>query len=228
VTAAPPRPAVVPVPAAPPPADAAGRTTPATQQQRRLRYTAALAALRTRAALLPTGSVQRRQALQVCGAANLLTALGIRVDVVQPAAPWPRDRPHRLQVTNSAGLLGDLALLVGVPRTAQGWAEAADRVLPVRTASRPALRVATTGVACPVSVGYRTAAGPLLLPPRTLNEVVAIRDLVIEVRLAPAPERSSMLPDTVPAGHVGAVAAVALRRVRGSWHTLERSRPDFR
>jgi hypothetical protein len=43
-------------------------------------------------------------------------------------------------------------------------------------------------VVCPVAVGYRTADGPLLLPPRTLDDVVAIRGLVIEVRLLPARE----------------------------------------
>ncbi|TQN38002.1 hypothetical protein FHU33_4682 [Blastococcus colisei] len=182
MTAAPPRPAVVPPsrPSALPPSP---RATPATQQQRRLRYGAALAALRARAAVTPTGSVQRRQTLQLCGAANLLTALGIRVDVVQPTVPWPRDRRHRLQVENSAGLLGDLALLVGAPRTAEGWADVADRVLPVRTASRGPLRDAADAVTCPVTVQYRTDDGPLLVPPRSLYDVVAIRGLVVEVRL---------------------------------------------
>jgi hypothetical protein len=156
------------------------------QQQRRLRYGAALAGLRARATVTPTGSIQRRQALQVCGAANLLTALGVRVDVVQPTAPWPRDRQQRLQVTNAAGLLGDLALLVGVPRTAQGWTDVADRVLPMRTASRKVLRGGTDPVVCPVTIGYRTDAGPLLVPPRTLNEVIAVRCLVVEVRLLAA------------------------------------------
>ncbi|SFF50270.1 hypothetical protein [Blastococcus tunisiensis] len=158
------------------------RATPATQQQRRLRYGAALAALRARDAVLPPGSVQRRQALQVCGAANLLTALGVRVDVVQPAVPWPRHRRHWLLVDNSAGLLGDLALLVGAPRTAEGWAETADRVLPVRSrARRPA--PAGEAVVCPVTVRYRTDDGPVLAPPRSLYEVMGFRGLVVEVRL---------------------------------------------
>ena len=161
------------------------RVTPTTQQQRRLRFQATLAGIRARAAMTPASSLQRRRALQICGAANLLTALGIRVQVVQPATPWPRERPHRLLVENTAGVFGDLALLVGVPRTAGGWSDVADRVLPVRTA-RPALRDVTDAVVCPVVIGYRCADGPLLVPPRTLEEVVALRDLVIEVRLHPA------------------------------------------
>lgn len=186
MTTAPPRPAAVPPSRRPGVLPPPGRATPATQQQRRLRYGAALAALRARAAVTPTGSAQRRQALQVCGAANLLTALGVRVDVVQPTVPWPRDRRHRLQVDNTAGLLGDLALLVGVPRTAEGWADVADRVLPVRPASRrPSLLAAGEAVACPVTVRYRTEHGPLMVPPRSLYDVVAIRGLVVEVRLLP-------------------------------------------
>ncbi len=175
MTAAPPRPAVLPVPMT-------DRATPATQQQRRLRYGTTLARLRARAAVTPAGSVPR---LQVCGAANLLTALGVRVDVVQPTVPWPRTTQHRLLVENTAGLLGDLALLVGVPRTAAGWADVADRVLPLRP-YRTTTRHTADAVVCPVSIGYRTAEGSLLVPPRTLNDVVAIRGLVIEVRLLAA------------------------------------------
>jgi hypothetical protein len=176
VTEAPPRPAVLPLPTT-------DRATPATQQQRRLRYSATLARLRARAAVTPAGSLPR---LQLCGAANLLTALGVRVDVVQPRVAWPRDRRPRLRVENTAGLLGDLAVLVGVPRTTEGWADVADRVLPLRP-SRPAARRAGALV-CPVTVGFRSADGPLLVTPRTLNDVVAIRGLVIEVRLLEARE----------------------------------------
>lgn len=177
MTAAPPRPAVVPL-------SPAGRATPATQQQRRLRYSATLAGLRARAAVTPAGSIPR---LQLCGAANLLTALGVRVDVVQPRTAWPRDRQHRLRVENTAGLLGDLALLVGVPRTAEGWTDVADRVLPLRPSRRRAQRTGAA-VECPVTIAYRSAEGPLLVPPRTLNDVVAVRGLVIEVRLLEARE----------------------------------------
>jgi len=167
-------------------APAADRADPATQQRRRLHYTATLSGVRMRASLLPVASVRRRQAFQICSAARLLTALGIRVDVVQPGIPWPRHRTHRLDVTNDAGLLGDLALLTAVPRTAAGWATVADRVLPAGATLRTTEPGPGDAVVCPVTITYRTAAGPLSLPPRTPAEVIAVAGLVIEVRLLPA------------------------------------------
>jgi hypothetical protein len=136
--------------------------------------------------LTPAGSVRRRQALQVCSAARLLTALGARVDVVQPATPWPRHQMHRLRTSNDAGPFGDLALLTAVPRTTPGWAAVADRVLPAGSTLRTAEPDAREAVVCRVTIGYRTAAGPLNAPPRTPSEVAAVRGLVIEVRLLPA------------------------------------------
>jgi hypothetical protein len=166
---------------------AAVQADPATRHRRRLQYAAALAGARMRASLLPGASVRRRQAFQICSAARLLTALGIRVDVVQPGIPWPRHRTHRLDVTNDAGLLGDLALLTAVPRTAAGWAVVADRVLPARATLRTAAESDPgDAVVCPVTITYRTAAGPLSRPPRTQAEVIAVAGLVIEVRLLPA------------------------------------------
>jgi hypothetical protein len=165
---------------------AAVQVDPATRHRRRLQYAAALAGARMRASLLPGASVRRRQAFQICSAARLLTALGIRVDVVQPGIPWPRHRTHRLDVTNDAGLLGDLALLTAVPRTAAGWAVVADRVLPAGATLRTAEPDPGDAVVCPVTITYRTAAGPLSRPPRTPAEVIAVPGLVIEVRLLPA------------------------------------------
>jgi len=147
-----------------------------------MRYTATLAGARMRASLLPGGSVRRRQALQVCGAARLLTALGIRVDVVQPGSPWPRHRTHLLRITNEAGTLGDLALLTAVPRTTSGWAAVADRALPAGAPSTAQPDPPDAAV-CPVRIEYRTAAGPLPAPPRTPAEAIAVLGLVIEVRL---------------------------------------------
>jgi hypothetical protein len=181
VTPSPHRAPVVPLP--PPLTPHPDRADPGAQQHRRLRFAAAQGGFRARAALVAAGSVRRRRSLQVCTAARLLTALGVRVEVVQPVTPWPRNRHHRLQVGNTAGLLGDLALLVAVPRTTLGWADVADRVLPLRTVLRPAV-TQDDAVDCPVTVHYRTA--PDLPDPRTLNEVVAHRGLAIEVRLLPA------------------------------------------
>jgi hypothetical protein len=162
---------------------------PATQRLRRLRFTAARAGARLRSSLLAKGSVRRRQAWQVCSAARLLTALGVRVDVVQPETPWPRHRAQRLRVTNEAGLLGDLALLTAVPRTTPGWAAVADRVLPTGSTVTTAQPTEDDAVVCRVTIAYRTAAGLCELP-RTPAEVAADPGSVIEVRLLPAVGRA--------------------------------------
>ena len=62
-------------------------------------------------------------------------------------------------------------------------------MLPVRTSLRAT--APRSGVPCPVTVTYRTERGPLALPPRTLDEVVAIDGLVIEVRLLEALRRAA-------------------------------------
>jgi hypothetical protein len=139
-----------------------------------------------RASLVTGGSVRRRQALQVCSAARLLTALGVRVDVVQPSTPCPRHRAQELRITNDAGVLGDLALLTAVSRTTSGWAAVADRVLPAGSSLRTADRDPGDAVVCPVTIGCRTDAGPLTTPPRTPAEAAAVLGLVIEVRLLEA------------------------------------------
>ena len=66
----------------------------------------------------------------VCGAADTLTALGVRVQVFSPAIPWPRT--GRFVISDHVGRLGDLA---------------------VSTAIRGATDDGT--VICPVSVRYR-------------------------------------------------------------------------
>jgi hypothetical protein len=190
VTAAPPRAPVVLVPRRGTGAPDRARADVATQQSRRLQFTAALAGVRLRSTLNVASSVRRRQAFQLCSAARLLTALGIRVAVVQPEVPWPRHLPHRLRITNDAGLPGELALLTAVPRTTHDWSAVADRVLRVGTPLRPADPLPGGAVECPVTIAYRTEAGPLAAPPRTLNEVVAVLGLVLEVRLQSIAEGS--------------------------------------
>jgi hypothetical protein len=186
VTEAPHPATVVSLPRLPGHATTADPVDRATQRLRRLRFTAARAGARLRSSLLAKGSARRRQAWQVCSAARLLTALGVRVDVVQPETPWPRDRAQQLRVTNEAGLFGDLALLTAVPRTTPGWAAVADRVLPTGNTRPTAEQDPGDAVVCRVTIGYRTAAGPLTGSPRTPAQVAAARGLVIEVRLLPA------------------------------------------
>jgi hypothetical protein len=161
-----------------PPAD------PAVQQQRRLRLATTLAGARLRLAVLPGSAAGRRQSVQVCSAARILTALGVRVRVVQPVTPWPRHRPLRLVTAADPGWLGDLALLTAVPRTTSGWSVVADRVLPSTAATGA---TAPAGAAlCPVALRFRDGGRLLDGVPRRLSDVLATRDPVIEVELLPA------------------------------------------
>jgi hypothetical protein len=169
---------------------------PATQQRRRLHLAATLAGIRARAALVPEGSLRRRQRTQVCGAARILTALGVRVRVVQPATPWPRSRPHLL-VAADVGWLGELALLTAVPRTTHGWTALGDRALPTRCHAR-AVPAPADAVLCPVAVHVRAEGRSLDHPPRTLAEVLAARELVVEVHLLPALDPADERPHGLP------------------------------
>ena len=166
-----------PVPALPPLVD------PATQLRRYLRLAATLIGNAVRGVFVSPGPSRRRQRLQVCSAARLLTALDVRTQVFAPTTPWPRHRPSRLELGADVGWLGDLALVTAVPKWTGGWAEVADRALSGRRAE-PA--VLLDAVPCPVAVRYRCDAGPLDRPPATLAEIAAARGLVVEVHLLPA------------------------------------------
>src|SRR5688572_22169671 len=73
---------------------------PTTRRRRRLQLATSLASLHVRTVLMPETSIRRRQRVQVCGAARILTALGVRVRVVGPRTAWPRHRPCRLVVAD--------------------------------------------------------------------------------------------------------------------------------
>jgi hypothetical protein len=170
-------PADAPPADAPPPADAVPACAcPAdarTQRRRRLRLARTLAGFSVHRALLPRSAARSRQRLEVCGSANILTALDVRVRVVGSAVPWPR--LGRVVVSDHTGWLGDLALSTTVPGTPV-IGRSPTRALPVGS------------VACPVVLRYRTAAGYLAQSeiPRTLAEVAAARGLVVEVHRLPA------------------------------------------
>jgi hypothetical protein len=169
--------------------DAVGTVDPATQQRRRLRLASTLASLYVRTALVPETAVRRRQRIQICGAARILTALGVRVQVISSRTPWPTARPGRLVVSDDVGWLGGLALVTSVPRTTTGWRAICGQVLPGAPAEAdPGDR---EDVLCPVVVRYRTDAGPLEHAPAALAEMVAASGLVIEVHLLPAIDASS-------------------------------------
>jgi hypothetical protein len=155
---------------APRPRAAAAR---ATQRRRRIRLARTLAGVSLRSALLPRSATRSRQRLRVCGSADILTALDVRVRVVGAAVPWPR--LGRVVVSDHTGWLGDLALSTAVPGTPV-IGRSPTRALPVGS------------VACPVVLRYRTADRYLDRHeiPRTLAQVTAARDLVIEVHRLPA------------------------------------------
>jgi 1-acyl-sn-glycerol-3-phosphate acyltransferase len=88
----------------------------------------------------PVGSSRRRA---VCGAARVLTRLGVRVEVRAPVVAWPRTGPGPLLVANTVTALDPLALLTAVPGTAV--AGAPERLAGVAVPTLPAVsaRVAT-------------------------------------------------------------------------------------
>jgi hypothetical protein len=141
-------------------------------QRRRLRFVAALAGARIRLAVVPEHAVRRRQRVQLCSAARILTASGVRVRVVQPERPWPRHRSLIL-VTPDHGRLADLAVLTAVPRTTPGWSAVADRVFSAGAGARE--RVPAGALRCHVTVSFRSEADVL----------------VVEVRLLAAEEQTS-------------------------------------
>lgn len=167
---------------------------PTTRRRRRLRLAAALANLHMRTLLVPETSIRRRQRVQVCGAARILTALGARVRVVGPRTAWPRDRACRLVVDDDAGWVATLALITTVPRTTEGWESACRRALPRVRIPGDRDRGTADAVACPVAFRYRADGRLLDRPPRTLAEILATRGLVVEVHLLPALDLSADLP----------------------------------
>ncbi len=129
----------------------------------RLLSLAGVVAGATAESLLIPGGARRRQRLQICTAARVLTALGARVRVVLPPVPWPR-AGGLLVTAHDAGRLGDLALLTSVPRSLAGWGELADRVVPVPGPRTPP--PAGSSVVRPVTGTCGAAAGGL---PRTVG-----------------------------------------------------------
>lgn len=140
-----------------------------TRRRRRIRLARTLVGSSVRSRLLPSGEGRRRR-LQVCGAADTLTALGVRVQVFQPSTPWPRT--GRYVISDHIGRLGDLA---------------------VSTAVRGATDDGTA--VCPVTVRYRVEGVPGHLAahevPQRTAAIVAMRGLVVEVHCLPARPRVS-------------------------------------
>jgi hypothetical protein len=81
----------------------------------------------------PTGD-RGRHRRTVCGAARVLTALGVRVEVRAPATAWPRSDPGSLVVVTGpdgeSSWLGDLAVRTAVRGTPVVLGERASRRAP--------------------------------------------------------------------------------------------------
>jgi hypothetical protein len=119
-----------------------------------LRVGATVAAGRLRP---PVGSSRRRA---VCGAARVLTRLGVRVEVRAPAVAWPRTGTGLLLVANTVSALDPLALLTAVPGASV--AGAPGRLVGVAVPTLPAVsgRVATAlRRGSPVTVRPEVPAG---------------------------------------------------------------------
>ncbi|TFV87237.1 hypothetical protein [Blastococcus sp. CT_GayMR16] len=136
----------------------------AIRRRRRLQLARTVVGHSVRTRLLPAGE-RRRQRLEVCGAADTLTALGVRVQVIPSPIPWPRS--GRFVISDHVGRLGDLA---------------------VATAFRGTTRDGS--VICPVSVRYRVQGRAGYLPahavPRRTAAIAAMHGLVVEVLCLPA------------------------------------------
>ena len=154
---------------------------------RRIRLAGTLAGVGLRSVLLPRDAVRQRGRVQVCGAARLLTALGVRVQVLPPATPWPRTG-GRLVVPGAPGRIGELAVLTAVPRTVPGWTALAERALLGRPGTP--VPVADGDVLLPVAVRFRRADGDEWLDgsrvPQDVDGALALGPLLVEVRLLPA------------------------------------------
>lgn len=85
-----------------------------TRRRRVVRFAAAAGLGAARGLPVPASSRRRRRAM-VCSAAQILSALGVRVEVHAPAVAWPRGGAGRLVVSNHISWLDDLALLTAVP-----------------------------------------------------------------------------------------------------------------
>ncbi|WP_409331638.1 hypothetical protein [Trujillonella humicola] len=118
--------------------------------------------LRTAAVLAGAGlrpGTSRRAA--VCGAARLLTALGVRVRVHAPLVAWPRVRPGApgvLVVADSGSDLAHLALVTAVPGTVA--VDGARRGRHARALRLPTVPETTGAIAAALAAGTTVTVRP--------------------------------------------------------------------
>lgn len=93
------------------------RADPATRRRRVLRLAWAVLAAAGRITLWTAAGVRTQRRVAVCSASGVLCALGVRVEVVNPAVPWPRTSPGHLVVSDASSWLDHLALVIAVRAT---------------------------------------------------------------------------------------------------------------
>ncbi|MFQ1002234.1 lysophospholipid acyltransferase family protein [Modestobacter sp. SSW1-42] len=115
------RPGALPAPPCTPAcaADPGPTVDAATRRRRALRVARALAGVAASSLRAPLSGPRGRRRLLTCGAARVLTAAGVRVEVTSSPVAWPRTGPGRapglLVVGNAVSWVDDLALLTVVP-----------------------------------------------------------------------------------------------------------------
>ena len=175
-----------------------------------------------------TGRPRRR--FDICTAAEVLTALGARIEVHSPAVAWPRPGAGRLVVANRVSRLDDLALVTVVPDLVVSPDQPRDEAgLGRFDAARFRAAVEGNATVCPVAVRYRTEDGTDLTAllageedlTTAIRRALSVRDLVVEVHLVPAlppgdgdPRSLATLAEYAIAGRLDLAAASACRTRR--------------
>lgn len=90
---------------------------PATRRRRLRRLGGAALLAVGRITLWSAAGVRTQRRVAVCSAAGVLVALGIRVEVVNPAVPWPRTRIGHLVASDATSWLDHLALVIALRAT---------------------------------------------------------------------------------------------------------------
>jgi hypothetical protein len=167
----------------------------------------------------PLGGRRRRT---VCGAARVLTGLGVRVEVHAPGTAWPRTGTGLLLVSNTATALDPLALLTAVPGAVVAGGRDRLAGVPVPTLPADPARVAAalragTPVSTRPEAGRPEPAGPGRLSPALLAAAVDVGAAVCPVAVrwrgaaSPTPAgRSTVAAMRWVAASPGAVVEVHL------------------
>ena len=96
---------------------AGSRVDPATRRRRLCRLAGAALLAAGRITLWSAAGVRTQRRVALCSASGLLVALGVRVEVVNPAVPWPRTGTGHLVASDATSWLDHLALVIALRAT---------------------------------------------------------------------------------------------------------------